>query len=137
MFLLDTNVVSETRKRERANEGVRAFFEYVETASAGVFVSVVTIGELRRGIEMLGHRGDVIQMNALQRWFDGLQQYSWEVLPVDTEISHRWGKLRAPRSEPALDKLIAATALVHELTVVTRNVADFAETGVDIVDPFN
>ncbi len=138
MFLLDTNVISETRKRERANDGVRSFLREAERASAQLYLSAVTVGELRRGVEILRYRGDVAQASALQRWFDHvLKQFEQRILPVDTEIGHRWGALRAPRGEHALDKLIAATALIHELTVVTRNVADFAETGVEVIDPFH
>jgi len=137
VYLIDTNVVSEDRKRERANKGVRAFFRRAALDGSNLYLSIVTISELRRGVELIRHRGDFAQAVVLEAWFDKvLREYAQNVLSVDDEIAQLWGRLRAPHAEHALDKLIAATALIHNLTVVTRNVADFAGTGVRLMNPF-
>lgn len=138
MYLLDTNVVSEMRKRTRANPGVRDFFKQVAVDQAPVFLSVVTVGELRRGVELIRHRGDTPQANRLERWLVHLlQQYGDYILDIDSDIAQLWGCLRVPHYENALDKLIAATALIHNLTVVTRNQHDFSKTGARVLDPFS
>jgi predicted nucleic acid-binding protein len=137
MFLLDTNVVSEARKQARANPGVREFFKRVATEQTPVFLSVVTIGELRRGVELIRHRGDAPQAKRLEKWLTGLlRDYRDFILDIDTDIAQLWGHLRVPHPENSLDKLIAATALIHDLTVVTRNHRDFTRTGVHVLDPF-
>jgi hypothetical protein len=137
VYLIDTNVISEARKGARADRGVRAFFTRVADEGGPVFLSVVTVGELRRGVELIRHRGDTVQASALERWLDGvLAEFQDCVLSFDQETSQVWGRLRVPHPEHALDKQIAATALLHDLTVVTRNHADFAGTGVKTLDPF-
>lgn len=137
MFLADTNVISETRREERANEGVRAFFESAERRNERVFLSVVTVGELRRGVDSLRHKGDAPQAANLEAWLKGvLRKYDMTIVPVDRTIGELWGRLRARHPEPAVDRLIAATALVHNLTVVTRNVRDFEAIGVKMLNPF-
>jgi hypothetical protein len=138
MYLLDTNVVSEIRKRMRANPGVRGFFKRIAADQAPVFLSVVTVGELRRGVELIRHRGDIRQANRLERWLVRLlQRHGDYILDIDSEIAQLWGRLRVPHYENALDKLIAATALIHDLTVVTRNRDDFLKTGVRVLNPFS
>lgn len=137
MYLVDTNVVSEMRKRTRANPGVREFFKRIAADQAPVFLSVVTVGELRRGVELIRYRGDIPQANRLERWLVNLlQRYGDCILDIDAEIAQLWGRLRVPHYENALDKLIAATALMHDLTVVTRNGDDFSKTGVRVLNPF-
>lgn len=138
MYLLDTNVISEARKRARANAGVRHFFKRIAAEQAPIFLSVVTIGELRRGVDLIRHRGDVPQANRLEKWLAGLlHDYDDFILDIDADIAQLWGRLRVPHPENALDKLIAATALIHNLTVVTRNHSDFTRTGVRVLDPFS
>ncbi|KAK49441.1 recombinase [Caballeronia jiangsuensis] len=138
MFLADTNVISETRREERANEGVRAFFDGAKRRNETVFLSVVTVGELRRGVDSLRHRGDAQQAENLEAWLKGvLRKYDMTIVPVDRNIGELWGRLRARHPEPAVDRLIAATALVHGLTVVTRNVRDFERVGVKMLNPFD
>jgi predicted nucleic acid-binding protein len=138
MYLLDTNVVSEIRKRTRANLGVQDFFKRVMAEQAPVFLSVITVGELRRGVELIRHRGDVSQARKLERWLISLlQSYKDYILDIDSDIAQLWGHLRVPHYENALDKLIAATALIHDLTVVTHNRDDFSKTGVRVFDPFS
>jgi len=138
MYLVDTNVISEGRKGVRANAGVRGFFNRIALDQSPVFLSVVTVGELRRGVELISHRGDLVQANKLGKWLTQLLRiYQDCILDVDFDVAQLWGRLRVPHHENALDKLIAATALIHNLTVVTRNHGDFSETGVRVVDPFS
>jgi hypothetical protein len=137
MYLIDTNVISEARKGRRAHAGVRRFFEDVARDNVDVFLSVVTMGELRRGIELVRYRGDERQARRLERWFASIpDRYSDFVLGIDAEIAQIWGRLRVPHPHNALDKQIAATALIHDLTVVTRNDRHFVQTGVRVVNPF-
>jgi toxin FitB len=137
VYLIDTNVISEARKKAKANPGVIDFFNRVTSAGEPIYLSVVTVGELRRGIELMRLRGDVDQATVLEDWLTiVLDQYADNVLAFDADAAQVWGRLRVPNPEHALDKQIAATALVHDLTVVTRNAADFADTGVKVVNPF-
>lgn len=138
MDLIDTNVISELRKGSAADRGVINFFYHINAKQENCYLSVVTIGELRRGIEMIRHRGDVKQADALQEWFSVISnEYSEHILPIDHEVAAIWADLRVPHHENVLDKFIAATALLHSLKVVTRNVRDFEKTGVPIVSPFS
>ena len=137
MYLVDTNVISEIRKQGRANKGVVGFFRAAARDEIDLYLSVVTVGELRRGVELIRHRGDEPQASRLEKWLNTvLQEFGQNILPVDEEIGQVWGRLRVPHPEHALDKLIAATALIHDLTVVTRNVDDFAGTGARVLNPF-
>lgn len=137
MFLLDTNVISELRKqgRGRADRNVVA---WATAASApSMFISVITVEELEIGV-LRTERRDALQGQNLRRWLERnvLPAFADRVLPVDTAIARRSASLNVPDSRPARDSLIAATALVHGMSVVTRNVADFARTRVDVVDPW-
>lgn len=137
MYLIDTNVISEARKKSRANPCVIDFFHRVANAGDPVYLSVITIGELRRGVELIRLRGDAEQAGLLEDWLSAvLDQFADKVLAFDADAAQVWGRLRVPNPEHALDKQIAATALVHDLTVVTRNSADFAGTGVKVMNPF-
>lgn len=138
VYLIDTNVISEARKRQRSNKGVLAFFRQAAKGDVGLYLSVVTVGELRRGVELVRHRGDEQQAAMLEAWLTTvLSDFAQSTLPVDEDVGQLWGRLRVPHPEHALDKLIAATALIHDLTVVTRNVDDFAGLGVRVLNPFN
>ena len=138
MYLIDTNVLSELRKGAKANPGVREFFNGLHDDQSPMYVSVVTIGELRRGVEKIQHRGDKAQAKKLEEWLSFIcAEHSDSILSFDEEMAHVWGRLRVPLHENPLDKQIAATALIHDLTVVTRNVADFEGTGVRLINPFS
>jgi hypothetical protein len=135
--LIDTNVISEARRKVKANPGVIDFFNRVASTREAVYLSVVTVGELRRGIELIRLRGDTEQATLLEDWLTiVLGQYADNVLAFDADAAQIWGRLRVPTPEHVLDKQIAATALVHDLTVVTRNTADFEGTGVRVMNPF-
>lgn len=137
MYLLDTDVVSESRKGRRANAGVRRFLSEAAACDAPMFLSVVTVGELRRGIELLRHRNDDRQVQLLDGWLTKLlSDHEDHILEFGQEEAQVWGHLRAPQAENALDKQIAATAITHGLTVVTRNARHFERLGVEVVDPF-
>ncbi|MFZ2403938.1 MAG: type II toxin-antitoxin system VapC family toxin [Methylobacter sp.] len=134
MYLIDTNVISEIRKGDRANIGMRQFFDAAIQNNARLYVSSITIGELRRGVDLIFHRGDASQGKLLENWLNSILAHY--LLSIDCEIALLWGKLRVPEPQHTLDKLIAATALNYDLIVVTRNVKDFENTGVSLLNPF-
>jgi predicted nucleic acid-binding protein len=122
MYLVDTNVVSEIRKKQQANPGVRSFFKKAVEDDSPLFLSVVTVGELRRGVELVRYRGDLHQALQLEQWLDALlNEYQDYILGINHDIAQLWGKLRVPHPEGAIDKQITATALIYDLTVVTQN----------------
>ena len=137
VYLVDTDVISEARKGHKANPGVREFFVTAGREEIPLYLSVVTIGELRQGVERIRHRGDTAQAKRLERWLRQVTTtYAEAILLIDEETAHVWGRLRVPNPENPLDKQIAATALIHDLVVVTRNTAHFAPTGVKLRNPF-
>ncbi len=137
MYLIDTNVVSEARKGDKANRGVAAFFETVAASGEPVFLSAISIGELRRGVELIHRRGDADQARRLEIWLATVVElFAERILPFDADAAQIWGYLRVPDPNHALDKQIAAIALVNDLTLATRNLADFAGSGVKLVNPF-
>lgn len=138
MYLIDTNVISELRKRGSANPGVHTFFNEVAVKEIPCYLSVVTVGELVRGSAMIRHRGDTKQADAIDTWLKTiLDDYATNILAIDQDVATVWGHLRAPNYENALDKLIAATALVYSLEIVTRNTSDFKRSGVKSLNPFS
>lgn len=137
MYLIDTNVVSEGRKTAKANPGVAHFFKQVTAAGTPVYLSAVSVGELRRGVELIRHRGDADQAKLLEAWLTiVLEEFGENILPFDAEAAQVWGRLSVPNPQHQLDKQIAAIALVNDLTVVTRNTADFEGTSVKLENPF-
>lgn len=133
-YLVDTNVISELRKGDRADAAVRAWFEAV--ADEEIFLSVLTVGEMRQGVERIRRRDPVAAL-ALDSWLAHVVEAHRErLLPVDRLVAEEWGRMSAPDPLPVVDSLLAATASVSGLTVATRNVGDFERAGVDFVDPF-
>jgi predicted nucleic acid-binding protein len=133
-FLLDTNVAGEMRKVRRADPGVVGWLESVDAAE--LFLSVLVVGEIRKGVELVRPQ-DPVKARALERWLAELERsFGDRVLPVTTAIADRWGRLCALRPTSTTDGLLAATALVHDLTLVTRNLADVDHTGARLLNPF-
>ena len=138
MYLIDTDVISEARKGRKANPGVQAFFRAASRDNVALYLSAVTVGELRQGVETIRHRGDASQARRLERWLDNLTSgYVDAILPFDQDAAQVWGRLRVPHAENPLDKQIAATALIYDLIVVTRIVAHYQPTGVRLLNPFD
>ena len=134
-YLVDTNVISELRKGQRCNPGVASWFE--EVSSEDLFLSALTLGEIRKGIENVRRR-DEAAAKALDSWFRKLEgSYSSHILPVDQTVAERWGFFNVPDPLPVIDSLLAATASVHGLTLVTRNLKHVERTGVDCLNPFS
>ena len=133
-WLLDTNVICELRKKKRCNPHVADWFARV--ADEDVHLSVLVIGEIRRGIETVRAR-DATTAAALERWLHRIvTDYESRILPVDRPVAEEWGKMNASGAVPAIDGLLAATARVHGLTLVTRNLKDVRRTGVACLNPF-
>jgi predicted nucleic acid-binding protein len=135
MFLLDTNVLSELRRRDRTDAKVAAWADSVQPSD--LFLSAITILEIESGA-LIVERRDKAQGAQLRAWIDQkvLPAFAGRILPVDTAVAHRCARLRVPDPRAERDALIAATALVHRLTLATRNVADFEPMGVELFDPW-
>ena len=135
MFILDTNVVSELRKAKKTHQNVKKWAQPL--SAAGLYISVISVLELEIGI-LLIERRDQEQGRILRTWMDRhvLPTFSGRILAIDTAVAHRCAMLQVPNPRSDRDALIAATALVHGLTVATRNVADFKPMGVGVLNPW-
>jgi len=134
-YLLDTNVVSELRKGRRCDPGVASWF--AEVSSEEIYLSALILGEIRKGIENIRRR-DQPAAEALEGWFQELvATHSDRILSIDQSIAEQWGRFNVPDPLPVLDGLLAATASVYNLTLVTRNLQDVERTGVDCLNPFS
>jgi len=133
-YLVDTNVISELRKGKRADAAVRRWFADVEDEE--IFLSVLTVGELRRGVEGIRRR-DQDAAARLDSWLARVvETHRDRLVPVDRLAAEEWGRMNVPDPTPVVDGLLAATAKATGMTLVTRNVADIENTGVDYLDPF-
>jgi predicted nucleic acid-binding protein len=133
-YLLDTNVISELRKGERANPNVVSWF--ADIADEEIFLSALTIGEIRRGVESVRRR-DPDSAAALDSWLARLNELHHDrIVPVDRPIAEEWGRMNVPDPLPVVDGLLAATARILGLTLVTRNTGDVEGTGIKLLDPF-
>ena len=133
-FLIDTNIISEVRKGDLGNPAVAAWWNGV--AEDDLWLSPLVLGEIRKGVE-LARRRDPRKAEALEAWLaDLMSGFGDRVLPVDAAVAEQWGKMNAIRPIPVIDALLAATAKVNGLTLVTRNVADVAGLDVDVLNPF-
>ena len=135
MYLIDTNVISELRKTRRIDPGVVEWYSGVDDSQ--LFIGALTLGEIRRGIELLRVRNDLPQVAILENWLQVVvQSYSERILPIDANVSDVWGVMNAIRPVSAIDGLLAATAKAHGLTLVTRNISDVEGLGVELLNPF-
>lgn len=133
-FLLDTNVVSELRKGARADAGVQQWFE--EHVADQLWLSVLVVGELRRGVELIRRRNKKAGKR-LSDWLATITtEYADRIIPVTTDVCERWAMLNVPDPVPVIDGLLAATALERDLVLVTRNTVDVERTGVAFINPF-
>ena len=132
-YILDTNILSETRKKQASGK-VIAFL--TDTNPSTFYISVLSLGELRKGVA-LKHRTDPTAANLLSAWVDGLEfSFADRILGIDAANARLWGEWSAQRSRPVIDTLLAATAVVHGLTLVTRNTADVSGIDVELLNPF-
>jgi predicted nucleic acid-binding protein len=133
-YLIDTNIISEVRKGARCNPNVASW--YGKIADANLYLSVLVIGEIRKGIERIRPK-DGAQANAIENWLAAVDRaFGERILPVDRAVANEWGRLNASRPLPVIDGLLAATAKIHGMTLVTRNTVDIADLGVHILNPF-
>jgi predicted nucleic acid-binding protein len=133
-FLIDTNIISKLRKGDRADPAVATWWNGVDEDD--LWLSPLVLGEIRKGVELVRQR-DPGKAEALEAWLaDVNSHFGNRVLPIDTAVAEQWGKMNAIRPVPVIDALLAATAKANGLILVTRNVADVAGLGVDVLNPF-
>ena len=133
-YLIDTNIISEVRKGTRCDARVSAW--YASVADEDIFLSTLVLGEIRKGVELARPR-DPGKAVALERWLREVEaEFNGRVLGIDNAVSDQWGRMRAIRPLPAIDGLLAATALANGLTLVTRNDRDVAGLGATVFNPF-
>jgi predicted nucleic acid-binding protein len=134
-FLIDTNVLSEVQKGERADPGVRAW--YVQTPIEDLNLSVLVLGEVRQGIERLRRRDPEQAERLEQRMALIKERLADRILPISAAVAERWGRNNVPDALPVVDGLLAATAMEHGLVLVSRNVRDVERSGVSLLNPFS
>ncbi len=133
-YLIDTNIISEVRRGERCDRHVAAWFASINDDD--IYLSVLVLGEIRKGIER-ARRTDAAQARALEKWLSTIKEsYGERILPIDQMVADEWGSMSAIRPLPSVDVLLAATAKIHGMTLATRNVADVAGLGADVMNPF-
>lgn len=133
-FLIDTNIISEVRKGRRCDARVAAWYASIDDGD--LYLSVLVLGEIGKGIALARPR-DPAKADALEVWLDAVATaFGDRILPIDRAVADRWGRMSGHRTVSTVDGLLAATAKVHGLTLVTRNVADVADLGVEVLNPF-
>lgn len=133
-YLIDTNIISEVRKRDRCDANVAAWWQSIDDTD--IHLSVLVLGEIRKGIERARSR-DPARAGALERWLANVVgSFGERILPIDQAVADEWGRMSAKRPASTIDALQAATAKVHGMTLATRNVSDVAGLGADVIDPF-
>jgi predicted nucleic acid-binding protein len=133
-YLLDTNVFSEIRRGRNGDPHFKAWWS--SRSPQEVYLSVLVLGEVRRGIQKIRHR-DPVRAEHFERWLrSGSRLFSGRILIVDARVTDTWGRITSKRSLPVIDSLLAATALSYDMTLVTRNTRDVRDTGVRFLDPF-
>ncbi len=133
-YLVDTNIISELCKGERRDPAVSRW--YASVSDESLYLSVMVLGEIRKGIERLRMRNS-IRADVLEHWLSAVKEaFAGRILYVDDPVSETWGHFNALRSLPAVDSLLAATAKVHHLTLVTRNTNEIADLGIELLNPF-
>lgn len=133
-YLIDTNIISEVRKGAKCDVNVAAWYDSIDDAD--IFLSVLVLGELRKGVER-ARRSDPAQARALEKWLDTVvETFAERILPIDLAVADEWGRMAAKRAVSTVDALLAATAKVHGITLATRNTSDVADLGADFVNPF-
>ncbi len=133
-YLIDTNVISELRKQDRADEAVSSWFSNLDQSE--IYLSVLTIGEIRRGVESVSRR-DPEAGSSLNQWLSRISMgFENRIVPVDVAIAEEWGRMNVPDPLPVIDGLLAATARIRGMTLATRNTRDIARTGVALLNPF-
>lgn len=133
-YLIDTNVISEIRKGNRCDQEVATW--WVGIAEDQLYLSALVIGEIRKGVELARAR-DPQKATVLERWLGEItSSFADRILPVSTDVAEEWGRMNAVRPVPVIDALLAATAKVNGLTLVTRNEADVAGLGAEVLNPF-
>ena len=135
MVLMDTNIISEIRKGRRCDAAVAEW--YAGVAEGDLYLSVLVLGEIRKGAELARRRRDYAQAEALENWLQIVaERFAERILPVDAATALTWGRLTALRPLPVIDGLLAATALTQNMILATRNLADFQGLGVQLLNPF-
>ena len=133
-YLIDTNIISEVRKGDQCDSKVAAWYASIDDAE--IHLSVLVLGEIRKGIER-ARPNDPAQARALERWLSTVREsFADRILSVDQSVADEWGRMSAKRPVPSMDALLAATAKVHRMTLVTRNLSDVADLGADVLNPF-
>lgn len=132
--LIDTNIISEVRKGAKCNRHVAAWYESI--ADADIYLSVLVVGEIRKGIER-ARPNNPAQASALEQWLtEMVRSFAERILPIDQAVADEWGRMSAKRSLSTIDALLAATAKVNGMTLATRNISDVVNLGVRVLDPF-
>jgi len=134
-YLIDTNIISEVRKGSRCDPRVAAW--YAALNDEDIYLSVLVLGEIRKGIER-ARPNNPVNARTLEAWLHTVTSaFAERVLPVDPSVADEWGRMSAKRASSTVDALLAATAKVHRMTLATRNVADVADLGADVFNPFD